>query len=133
MQSVLQLELWHLISLLIAFFGACGAGGSLLLSLHQKHLDAKLEEMDLRHQQGQAQLTARLSSIEVSNREEAQQWQRVERELLHLKAELPINYVRREDQVRRDSIVEAKLDGLAAKFENAVLRMQVNGGPRASN
>lgn len=129
----IQIELWHLITLLIAFFGACAGAGKLLLSLHQKHLDAKLEEMDLRHQQGQTQLTARLTSIEASNREEAQQWQRVERELLNLKAELPLNYVRREDQIRRDSVVEAKLDGLATKFENAVLRMQVNGGHRASN
>lgn len=118
----IQIELWHLITLLIAFFGACAGGGKLLLSMHQKHMDTKLEAV-----------TERLSSIEASNREEAQQWQRVERELLNLKAELPVNYVRREDQVRRDSVVEAKLDGLAAKFENAVLRMQVNGGPRATN
>ncbi|MDF5991266.1 hypothetical protein P4119_17475 [Pseudomonas aeruginosa] len=41
---------------------------------------------------------------------------------MSLKAELPIQYVRREDYIRGQSVIEAKLDGLAVKLENAQLR-----------
>jgi hypothetical protein len=41
-----------------------------------------------------------------------------ERELLRLKASLPLEYVRREDWIRNQTVIEAKLDALAAKLEN---------------
>lgn len=37
-----------------------------------------------------------------------------EKDLLRLRAELPVEYVRREDWVRNQTIIEAKLDALAA-------------------
>lgn len=49
-------------------------------------------------------------------------WRQVERDLLTLRAELPERYVRREDYIRNQSIIEAKLDALAAKLE--VVQMQ---------
>jgi hypothetical protein len=67
-------------------------------------------------------LGKRLDGIEVLHRADAAQWQRVERELLTLKADLPLHYVRREDYIRGQSVLEAKLDGLGVKMENAQLR-----------
>lgn len=49
-------------------------------------------------------------------------WRTVERELMELRAELPNQYVRREDYIRGQSVVEAKLDAVAAKLE--VVQMQ---------
>ena len=46
------------------------------------------------------------------------------RELLNLKAEMPVQYVRREDYIRGQSVLEAKLDGLVIKLENVQLRAQ---------
>lgn len=46
----------------------------------------------------------------------------LERSFLKFQAELPVNYVRREDWVRGQSVIEAKLDGLALKFENILLK-----------
>ncbi|UZZ12212.1 hypothetical protein NDO41_06990 [Ectopseudomonas mendocina] len=46
----------------------------------------------------------------------------LERSFLRFKAELPLEYVRREDWVRGQSVIEAKLDGLALKFENILLK-----------
>jgi len=37
--------------------------------------------------------------------------------LLRLRAELPLDYVRREDWIRNQTVIEAKLDGLATKLE----------------
>ncbi|MBN0517448.1 hypothetical protein JTM39_38425, partial [Pseudomonas aeruginosa] len=42
------------------------------------------------------QLSYRLDAIEQAAREETNQWQRVERELMSLKAELPFQYVLRD-------------------------------------
>ena len=41
-------------------------------------------------------------------------------------AELPVAYVRREDWARGQSVIEAKLDGLALRYENILLK----GAPR---
>lgn len=40
-----------------------------------------------------------------------------EKDLLRLRAELPIEYVRREDWIRNQTVIEAKLDALAAKLD----------------
>ncbi len=117
-----QLELWHLITLSVTLFGAFAGAGKALLAQTQRHLDerfaAQEEARRLNHQATQD----RLEKIETAAREETGQWQRVERELLSLKADLPVHYVRREDYIRGQSVIESKLDGLATKIENAQLR-----------
>lgn len=114
----MTIELWHLVLLLLAFFGACGGVVKLLL----KHLD-----------ENHRQLQTRLDGLEKNHRDEAGQWQRMERDLLTLRAELPLQYVRREDYIRGQSILEAKLDGLATKIENALLRGVLKGGMGNAN
>lgn len=103
-----QVELWQLLtffaSLLLSFLGAAFTMGRLLLGQVEKRLDA------------------RFSGLERAASEDAGQWRKVERELLDLRAELPLNYVRREDYIRGQSIIEAKLDGLALRLENQVLK-----------
>lgn len=123
----IQLELWHLILILISFFGACGAFGKILLSQSKSHLTERFEAQDTIRKNDFLQLTIRLDGIEKSTREEANQWQRMERELLQLKADLPLHYVRREDYIRGQSVIEAKLDGLAGKLENIQLRNLMKG------
>ena len=68
-----------------------------------------------------------LDGIELVNREEAAQWQRVERDLLKMQAEMPLHYVRREDYIRGQSVIEAKLDALGSKLEAAQLRAAAGG------
>lgn len=108
----LEIELWHMILLLISFFGVCGAAGKLLLGQVEKSLDKQFET------QGK-----RLDGIEATHNEEAKSWQRVERELMALKVELPQHYVRREDYIRGQSILENKMDSLAGKLEIFQLRI----------
>jgi len=116
----IQIELWQLITLaitlLLAFFGAVAAAGKMLLDLQGRSLDERF-----------AKLQEQLDEIQESNREEARQWQRVERELMELKVDLPQRFVMRDDYVRGQSIVEAKLDGLAVRIENWQLRTAARG------
>ena len=119
MESAIALpgDFWQLVGLLTAFFTACAGAGKLLLSQTQRHLDERFMAV-----------SARLDGIETGNREEAAQWQRLERELMTMKADLPVQYVRREDYIRGQSIIEAKLDALAAKLETQQLRAMSRPG-----
>lgn len=67
-------------------------------------------------------LNTRLDMLAASAKADTGQWQRVERELLTMKADMPLQYVRREDYIRGQSTLEAKVDGVASKVENALLR-----------
>lgn len=107
-----QLEAWHVVSLVAMLITAFWAVAKVLLTQAQRHQDRRFDTLE-----------ARIA-------DEASGWDRMERELLQLKADLPLNYVRREDYIRGQSVIEAKLDGLATKFENALLRGMLQGGNR---
>lgn len=107
----LQIELPQLIAIAVALLGAFAGLLKLLLGQQVRHIDASFQAQNVR-----------LDQIEATNRAEAGNWQRIERELMGLKAELPLSYVRRDDYIRGQSVLEAKLDGLATKIENAQLR-----------
>lgn len=81
-----ELELWQLITLLLTFLGACAGGGKLLLNQIQKSLDSRFASQDQARLANHEQ-PYRLDAIEQAAREETNQWQRVERELMSLKAE----------------------------------------------
>ena len=120
------LDLWHVISLAVSFFGASAAAGKLLLSQTQKHLDHRFNTQEAARAANHDPVSRRLDSIEAGAREEMGNWQRIERDLLKFQADMPLNYVRREDHIRVQSILEAKLDGLATKIDNAQLRASLS-------
>ena len=96
----LQIEAPQLITLVLAFLGLLIGFGKYML----------------------AQIDRRITGIEQQNRTEAEGWKRIERELLELRAELPVQYVRREDYVRGQTVIESKLDSLYSKLETIQLR-----------
>lgn len=107
----LQIDFWQLLGLALSGIGALWGVAKLAFSQAQRHQDALHDR-----------LVARLDSIEAASREEAGNWQRVEREILQLKADLPLNYVRREDYVQAVATIMAKLDAMSLRFENILLR-----------
>lgn len=96
----LQIEVPQLITLVLAFLGLLVGFGKYML----------------------AQIDRRITGIEQQNRTESEGWKRIERELLELRAELPVQYVRREDYVRGQTVIESKLDSLYSKLETIQLR-----------
>ena len=121
------LDLWHVISLAVSCFGASAAAGKLLLSQTQRHLDTRFTAQETARAANHDQVSRRLDSMEEAARSEMGNWQRIERDLLKLQADMPLHYVRREDYIRGQSVIESKLDGLALKIENVQLRA-VKGG-----
>lgn len=111
----IEVNLTQLIFLLIAAFSGLWA---LIKVLAGTFLRDQKKQLDDHKQADMVQRTLsneRLDAINETLRAEAGQWQRIERELLTLKADLPLNYVRREDYIRGQSVLESKLDALATK------------------
>lgn len=91
----IELELWHLITLAIM------AGGSLVAL-------AKYITEDMKK---------RMDAYENKHLKEATEWQRIEREMLKFQGSLPDKYVRREDYIRGQTVLEAKLDAVFKRIE----------------
>lgn len=116
-----QLEMWQLIVLLLAFFGAVWTFGKVLLDQFEKRLGERFKAQETLRQAGQAQWEKRLNELEKISRD-------TEREVLTLKADLPLNYVRREDYIRGQSVIEAKLDALYSELKLVQLNGAKHGG-----
>jgi len=62
--------------------------------------------------------------IDQINRDGSEFSHAVERELLRLKAQLPVDYVRREDWIRFSNTLEAKLDALRAEVRAEISELR---------
>ena len=91
----LQVEFWTVVGFLITFMSFVGGIAKWLFS--------KAEERQ----------AARFASLQQS----ASNWGELEKEFMRFKADLPLNYVRREDYIRGQTVIEAKLDALYNKLE----------------
>ncbi|KWZ43759.1 hypothetical protein WS72_13430 [Burkholderia savannae] len=107
----LQVEFWQLVSMLATFIGLLIAAGKVLIvqiERHQADRDQKQED----------QLKTMIEQLGKQSDYAA----RLERDFLKFQADLPLQYVRREDYVRNQTVIEAKLDAVALKIENLQLR-----------
>ena len=59
----------------------------------------------------------RVAKIEKDLSDAKLESQKREREILQLRCDLPLEYVRREDAIRSETVINAKLDTLAAKID----------------
>lgn len=123
----LELDLWSVLSALGALM-ATGLGGifailKLLLAQHQRRLDDRFAAQDQARAQGSAALRAAIEDHVEHSRGVASQLASLERDFLQHRADLPLQYVRREDYIRGQTVIEAKLDSLSAKLE----LMQIKG------
>jgi hypothetical protein len=127
------LELWQVISLVVIITGAMWGLARTMLAQQLTHLDSRFTLQDAARDNNHKSLGGRLDTIEQINREEASQWQRLERDFLRMQADMPLHYVRREDYIRGQSVIEAKLDSLGSKLEIAQLRAAAIGGNHSAN
>lgn len=114
--NTIQLELWHIITLLLTFLGASAGVGKMLLSTHLKHFDERFDAID-KHAKD------RFDALD----KQAAEWHLLERDLMKLKADLPAQYVRREDYIRGQTTLEAKIDAVSYQLQNLQLKSAVKG------
>lgn len=111
-----QLELWQLITLLLAFFAAVGIAARMFLSQMNKSLDDRFEAQKEASTAANQNLHDALNRHMVEEGKALQQMQTLERDFLKWQAELPNQYVRREDYIRNQTVIEAKIDRLAEQL-----------------
>lgn len=71
--------------------------------------------------QFEQRLEERFRQLQASRDDEAKSLLQLERQFMEARADLPMRYVMRDDYIRGQSLVEAKLDGLATKIDNIQL------------
>lgn len=123
-----QADFWHLVGLLLGFLSLCGVALGIVFKLTLSHLDKRFDAQEVTRATAEKVLADRMDALESVNRDETLQWQRVEREMLKFQAELPMRYVMRDDYIRGQTVIEAKLDAVASKLESAQLRGMIGGG-----
>jgi hypothetical protein len=64
------------------------------------------------------------SRLDLLNRDGSEFARGVEREMLKLKAQLPMDYVRREDWIRFSNTLEAKIDALRAETRVEIVELR---------
>lgn len=97
-----QIEPYQLFLIIAAIIGAIWTVGKAFGAQIEKNLEDKF-----------IGITAAQNDAKTANENAL----RVERQVLELKAHLPLHYVRRDDFIRGQSVIEAKLDALASKLE----------------
>ena len=98
----MTLEPYHLFVMSATIIGAFFGMGKLLLRQTLHSLDIRLKSIE--------DIKKSLTSSEENIR-------LLERDLLRLRADMPLHYVRREDYIRAETTILAKLDNLSEKID----------------
>ena len=115
----ITLELWHLVtllvSLLVSFFTFAFGFSKVLLRQIEKSQDSRYAAQEEMRKESTKHWDQEFGAIKSAAAA-------TDRSLMALKLHVSENYVRREDHVRSQTVIEAKLDALASKFESLLLR-----------
>lgn len=95
-------EFWQLLTLLIGLAGIFAGLVKILLRQMVSHVDRSL----------------------VAIRDDSTKWHELELKFYQHLAALPVEYVRREDYVRGQTVIEAKLDAISSELKT----VQINRG-----
>lgn len=104
-----QLELWHAIVLFMSIVGAFWALAQMLIKTSQDRIDEKFRAMT-KLIEGQSEMI----------KGQGDDMRRIERDLMGLKAELPRDYVRREDYTQTIATIMTKIDHATLLMQQAV-------------
>ena len=110
------------ISLLSIFTTVVFGLVKLLLSAFEKRLAERFAAQDEARQAASRHWEDNFAKVLQRQDRDTEAVAQLERAFLRFKAELPLEYVRREDWARGQSVIEAKLDGLALRYENILLK-----------
>ena len=123
----INIEFWQLIvfltGLLGSFLGSSFALGKMLLSQSEKRLDERFEAQKEGRIATQKHWDSQFEALKQFSHSGNEQWRQLERELMALKAALPIDYQRRDDAIRNQTVIEAKLDGFAKLIQDNLCKV----------
>ena len=120
----IEIELWHLITLLLTFIGFLVSLGKFFLS----QINQQFKEQEALRQQHTEHIEKRFQKLEEKTTENMERALGVERVFLQHKGAMPLEYVRREEWLRNFSLIESKLDALAVRLDRLNDHHNHNGG-----
>jgi hypothetical protein len=107
-----SLEFWHLVLLCMSFFAFLGGCGKVLLNQIDKRLDARFLALDEARKEADAGMKEAIKKNTESEGRLAEKVTQLEISLIRFEAKLPVEYVMRDDYIRKETVIEAKLDRL---------------------
>ena len=93
-KTFINIEFWQLVGFLLSFLGVCWGFGKMLLAQFQAQQDER--------QKQQERLQGKVESME--------------KQLGEFNASLPMTYVLRDDYIRNQVVLEAKIDNMTEKL-----------------
>lgn len=118
----ITLDTWQLVSLLITCCGGFWALAKMLLNGAKQSIDEKFKLM------GEA---TRAVQEHMKNQDDSSR--RLERDLMELKAELPRDYVRREDYTQAIATITVKIDSMMLRMEAMFREVLTKGGTKETS
>jgi len=126
-----QVEFWQLltflIGLLLSFLSFAFVAGRMLLSQVDQRLAQRFQAMESAREQAGKHWDEKFTSILDTSQKHGVGLSNLERDFLKFQADLPLHYVRREDYVRGQSVIEAKLDALYSELKVVQIKGAHNG------
>lgn len=118
---IFELELGQLIAFVVGVMGLFTTVVTLLVKLllnqFEKRLAEKFAAQDSARRAASQHWEQNFAKVLERQDKDADAVQQLERTFLRFQAELPLQYVRREDFVRNQTIIEAKIDAVFSKLE----------------
>lgn len=118
----IRVDFWQLVSLLLGFLAAATTAAKALFGQIDRRLDERFAALEDARATADGVMQDAIRRHADEEGRTAAQLQLLERDFLRWQAELPLQYVRREDYVRNQTVIEAKLDAVALKIENIQLK-----------
>lgn len=127
-----RIELWHLLTacgaVLVFFLGITATLGKLLVHQFKEHVDEKFKAMEEARKASSEHWDEQFGKMEEARNASSKHWddqfgkldntaRQLETDFLKFKADLPLHYVRREDYVRGQTVIESKIDAVMSKIE----------------
>lgn len=107
------LNLWEVLSIFGAVTMSFITLGRMLIAQAERRLDERFAGMEVRRQASQTQWLEQFARLEIAA-------QQNEQRTLQLLTELPMQYQRREDSIRFETNVLARLDAMGEKLHRAL-------------
>lgn len=111
--NTMTLSLAELAAIAGALLALLGALVRLVMAQSERRLDERFEAMEATRRASQVEWREQFEHIEIAGREN-------EKRTLHLLSELPLQYQRREDAIRQEVAIIARLDALSGKLSHAL-------------
>lgn len=117
------------LTLALFFIGTLFALVKYIVYQQEKRQDERFDALAKRDAERFGALTAALETLGSDLRQEAQATLALERQFMRFQADLPRDYVRRDDFLRAIGTIDAKFDHVALRMERALSRSTTEGTP----